>query len=174
MLISFLLALYLFSQTPSADHFADHLYIPSNIEIYIPLENHEYQIYNATALPQDYSRAIRQDKPTFNLINSFQPGLFESEIWINPGEAGSIYLKAYEVTKNTPLSSYQLKKNTFKKITWSSDPKELFHANSSFTIYEGDWGKPYAARFEIWFISDSEKNERKLLDKTFQIEGWQR
>ena len=44
-----------------------------------------------------------------------------------------------------------------------------------FTIYEGHWGKPYAARFELWFVSDnSGGQEKKLLEKNYKIEGWQR
>jgi hypothetical protein len=51
---------------------------------------------------------------------------------------------------------------------------ELFFSNAFFTIYEGDWGKPYAARFEVWFIPDSGAPEWKLLERVFKIEGWQR
>ena len=40
--------------------------------------------------------------------------------------------------------------------------------------YEGDWGKPYAARLEVWFTPDSGGPDRKLMEKTFKIEGWQR
>jgi hypothetical protein len=41
-------------------------------------------------------------------------------------------------------------------------------------IYEGDWGKPYAARFEVWFTPDAGGPERKLAERIFKIEGWQR
>lgn len=37
-----------------------------------------------------------------------------------------------------------------------------------------DWGKPYAARFEVWFKPDSGKAERRLAERIFRIEGWQR
>lgn len=50
----------------------------------------------------------------------------------------------------------------------------MFFSEASFTIYEGDWDKPYAARFEVWFVPDSGKPERKLMEKVFKIEGWQR
>ncbi len=35
-------------------------------------------------------------------------------------------------------------------------------------------GQPYAARFELWFVPDSGQGERKLLERIFKIEGWQR
>jgi hypothetical protein len=59
-------------------------------------------------------------------------------------------------------------------MTWSADPTEKFGAKSGFTIYEGDWGKPYAARFEVWFKPDSKGPERKLAERIYKIEGWQR
>jgi hypothetical protein len=59
-------------------------------------------------------------------------------------------------------------------MTWSTEPAERFGTKAGFTIYEGDWGKPYAARFEVWFKPDSGKTERKLAERIFKIEGWQR
>ena len=32
----------------------------------------------------------------------------------------------------------------------------------------------YAARFEVWFVPDSGRPERKLMERVFRIEGWQR
>jgi hypothetical protein len=78
------------------------------------------------------------------------------------------------VTKGTPLSETRLKERSNEWVGWSSDPNELFFSNTDFTIYEGDWGKPYAARFEVWFQPDSGAMERKLLEKVYKIEGWQR
>lgn len=117
---------------------------------------------------------IRKGEIIFEIHPYFQGGLYNSEIWINPGEPGQIYLKAFEVTKNTQLSADALKSQTNEWIGWSDNPNELFYSNSHFTIYEGDWEKYYAARFEIWFVPDSGEKERKLTEKIFKIEGWQR
>lgn len=118
--------------------------------------------------------AITQGSPSLDLRNGMQPGIYESRIRINPGEPGRIFLKAFEVTKGTPLSETRLKERSNEWIGWSEDPCELFLSNTDFTIYEGDWGKPYAARFEVWFQPDSGVPERKLLEKVYKIEGWQR
>ena len=119
-------------------------------------------------------RAITRGSPSLDLRNGMQPGIYESRIRVNPGETGRIYLKAFEVTKGTPLSESRLKERSNEWVGWSSDPNELFLSNTDFTIYEGDWGKPYAARFEVWFQPDSGAMERKLLEKVYKIEGWQR
>ena len=68
----------------------------------------------------------------------------------------------------------RLKERSNEWVGWSTDPNKIFCANSHFTIYEGDWGKPYAARFEVWFEPDSGGEPRKLLEEVFKIEGWQR
>jgi len=118
--------------------------------------------------------AISRGTPSLDLRDGMQPGIYESRILVNPGEPGRIYLKAFEVTKGTPLSDTRLKERSSEWVGWSSDPGELFFSNTDFTIYEVDWGKPYAARFEVWFLPDSGAPERKLLEKVYRIEGWQR
>ena len=123
------------------------------------------------SLPQD---SIRAGSPSLELRNSFQPGIYDAYVWINPGEPGMVYLKAYEVTQGTNLSATELKEASNEWIGWSDNPEELFLANAHITIYEGDWEKPYAARFEVWFVPDSGAAERKLMEKVFKIEGWQR
>ncbi|MAS92850.1 MAG: hypothetical protein CMO55_06595 [Verrucomicrobiales bacterium] len=120
------------------------------------------------------SEAMVKGAPSINLVDGFQPGIYDTQIRVNPGESGTIYLKAFEVSKETPLSAGRLYDKSNERVGWSDDPAELFLSNTNITIYEGDWGKPYAARFELWFIPDSGEDERKLLERVFKIEGWQR
>lgn len=117
--------------------------------------------------------ADKSDHP-FRLLSGMQPGMYGVLYSLNPGEPGYVYLKAFEVTQGTPLSVVRLEANSKTRMTWSSDPAERFGAKAGFTIYEGDWGKPYAARFEVWFNPDSGKTDRKLAERVFKIEGWQR
>lgn len=152
----------------SSDHFADHLTIPKGITVSQPLRAHDHA--DGVARPM----MSPPTHPTLRLWNSFQPGIYKSEIWANPGEKGMAYLRAYEVTHNTELSKDILRERSIRRIGWSSDPGKLFPSKAEFTIYEGDWGKPYAARFEVWFAPDSGRPKRKLLQRVFRIEGWQR
>ena len=124
-----------------------------------------------TSLPPD---SMRRGKPSLDLRNSYQPGIYDSIIWVNPGEPGMLYLQAFEVTKETPLSIDRLKEKSNEWVGWSDDPEVLFFSNTHFTLYEGDWGKPYATRFEVWFTPDSGGTDRKLLEKVFRIKGWQK
>ncbi|MDD4871916.1 MAG: hypothetical protein PHR77_15265 [Kiritimatiellae bacterium] len=120
------------------------------------------------------TRLAGKDSHPFRLLTGMQPGIYGVVYSLNPGEPGSVYLKAFEVTKGTPLSVERLEDKSRTRMTWSIKPSERFGAKAGFTIYEGDWGKPYAARFEVWFKPDSGKPERKLAERIFKIEGWQR
>ena len=120
------------------------------------------------------SRLAGKDGQPFRLVTGMQPGIYGVVYSLNPGEPGTVYLRAFEVTKGTPLSVDRLKTASGTRMTWSADPAERFGAKAGFTIYEGDWGKPYAARFEVWFKPDSGGAERKLTERIFKIEGWQR
>jgi hypothetical protein len=108
------------------------------------------------------------------LLNGMQPGIYGVTYALNPGEPGMVYLKAFEVTQETPLSVNRLEESSKTRMSWSADSTERFGAKAGFTIYEGDWGKPYAARFEAWFKPDSGGAERKLAERVFKIEGWMR
>ncbi len=131
----------------------------------------------ADARSQSHELATRNVDPgaaEIRLFTGMQPGIYSVVYTLNPQESGSVYLRAYEVTQGTPLSVNRLQERSMTRMTWSPEPLERFTARSGFTIYEGDWGKPYAARFEAWFIPDSGAPERQLAERIFKIEGWQR
>jgi hypothetical protein len=151
------------------DKYADKLTIPKNIKIYLPSDS------NFTSKNLDTI-------PNFQIYNTFQPGLYTYAVWTNKIESGYCYLKAFEVTHNDPLSVDELKERSKIKVFNSGDTTAMFEmtaregysAEKIFTIYEGDWDKPYAARFEVWFVPDNGGQERKLAEKNFKIEGWMR
>lgn len=119
-------------------------------------------------------RLVGSDGHPFRLVEGMQPGIYEVIYALNPGEPGSVYLKAFEVTRGTPLSVDRLPDASQARLGWSANAGEKFAAKAGFTIYEGDWGKPYAARFEVWFVPASGNPERLLAQRVFKIEGWQR
>jgi hypothetical protein len=150
------------------DQWADDLTIPVGIQIEKPVEMHMGQ-YRPDSMMQ-----LVRSKPDFQLYNSFQRGIFEYDVWLGKMDAGIVYLKAFEISKNIPLSPERLKISSNIRINNPVDSIKKFGTTHTFTIYEGDWGKPYAARFEVWYRADGEKVEIKLLSKNYIIEGWQR
>jgi hypothetical protein len=108
----------------------------------------------------------------FELYNTELPGIYDFVIWTNKIESGTVYLKAYEITNDYPLSPDRLQDNTKIKVF---NPKESINqfGPSTFIISEGDWDKFYAARFELWFKPNlGDKRERKLIEKIYKIEGY--
>ena len=129
------------------DHFTDDLVIPQEIEFDFPID-----LTDAGGFASTRSDFIEErDHLDFQLYNSFQPGLFEYDVWIQTDVPGEVYFKAYEVSKEIPLSVERLKDRSTTIIEATQDSIRKFSSKGHFTIYEGDWGDPYGARFELWF-----------------------
>jgi len=150
------------------DGWADNLTIPGNISLEIPKGD------GIKSVRPDSILKIKRAKQDFELYNSFQPGLYYYDVWLGKIEKGTIYLKAYEVTKNYALSTDNLSERSSIEVYNPADSIVRFQLIREFTIYEGDWGKPYAAHFEVWFKPDGQGSKRKLLEKNYKIEGWMR
>lgn len=148
------------------DTFADHLKIPTDIIVEDPIN-----IDNTNNKPSSVTNSKRQNID-FQLYNSFQPGLYEYDFWTPKIDSGTIYLKAYEITQNYPLSTRRLPQSSSIRVYNPTDSILKVGSTSYFKIYEGDWGKPYAARFEIWYKPAIGGQERKLFEKNYKIEGW--
>ena len=118
--------------------------------------------------------------PDLALTKYPQGGMYAAEIRANPGEAGTLFLRAFEHSSNTPLSESspsaerQLSVSTRHPARYSPQPNEIFTSHVDFKLTEGVWGQFYAARFELWFAPASEAPPRRLHTKVFRVEGWQR
>lgn len=157
----FFSSIFLFFFYQSTDGYADNLEIPNTITIEKPIDKQD-TLTNKERLNTD-----------FQIYNSFQPGLFEYDVWLTKIDSGVVYLKAYEITGNDPLSKDRLPLRSSLRVGNTTDSLMKFSTKNHFTIYEGDWDKPYGARFEIWYKPDN-GNETKLKEKNYIIEGWQR
>ncbi|RKE87503.1 hypothetical protein [Epilithonimonas arachidiradicis] len=140
----------------SNDFFADDLEIPKNIKF----EKPKFEIDTLT---------IREHN-TLEIKNDSQPGIYEYYFWYKPSKKGELYVKASEITQNIPLSKQQIKEKSLIKVK-PNDNLQLFH--KIFTIYEGDWGKPYGSKISVYFKPDN-KPEQKLIEKNYMVEGWMR
>lgn len=147
------------------DFFADNLSIPKNIQISDPIDR-----LNNGELP------IIREKNKFEdliLINGNQGGIYEYQFYTRSSlDSGFIYLKAFEITTNINLSARSLIFTTKLEIPNSNYTK--IHSEQTFTIYEGDWGKYYGARFEVWYYNKRDSTEKKIFEKNYKIQGWQR
>ena len=97
---------------------------------------------------------------------------YDFYMWHKPIEKGEIYIKAYELTQNIRLSQEKLTERTKNKITDSGNEFKLYKGRS--LIYEGTFSNFYPVRFELWFKSDNSGIEKKLTEKGYLIDGWDR
>jgi hypothetical protein len=79
-------------------------------------------------------RLADKDGHPFRLLTGMQPGMYGVAYSLNPGEPGSVYLKAFEVTKGTPLSVDSLAAASKTRMTWSTESSERFGAKAGFMI----------------------------------------
>jgi hypothetical protein len=68
------------------------------------LKDPEYVLAGVQARSRELATRIAgKDCQPFRLVTGMQPGIYGAFYTLNPGEPGYVYLKAFEVTKGTPL-----------------------------------------------------------------------
>ncbi len=100
-------------------------------------------------------------------MNCFSTPLIKCELFVNS------FSWCFEVTKNLPLSETRISKESRVEIKPTNSFSKVVD-QQRFFIYEGVWGDYYAARIEVWFKDAKTKEEKKLLEKVYRVEGWMR
>ena len=100
-------------------------------------------------------------------------GCYEYDFYYCALPAGELFLRCYEATKNIPLSEDRLPESSKVRIDSTHSFSKLAD-KAEFTIYEGDFGDYYAARVEVWYRNAATGKEKKLMEKTYRVDGWQR
>jgi len=119
--------------------------------------------------------SVKSGKPELKLWNGMQPGIYNIAAYVNPGEEGFAYLKGFELKSNTPLTIGHNLEDTKEYIGWSNQPGKNFLYHRQCTVYTGGWSSKYPARIELWFqAKNRSKPERKLVEATYMINGWER
>ena len=99
--------------------------------------------------------------------------MYDAHGWINPGKAGFVYLKVFNVQTGARLSQDDIRKDSNELTGWSPDSTELFYYNTGILIAEGDPGRSYSARFELWFHPDDGTAEIKLVETTRKVRAFE-
>jgi len=159
--IAFLFLSFLLFFLPIPDYFARNLKIPEGIELHHPIE------YGQECQPH-------VEMGLMLYTADIQSGLYRYSVFLPTIEEGHVYLRAFEITKNTALSVRRLREQSKMPVFNRSDSVARFTLPDQFIIYEGDPGNPYAARFEVWFVPENGDREYKLMERNFIIEGWRR
>lgn len=140
------------------DDFGKRHPIPQGLEYAVPLD--------------EDAEHVPSGMPELVIRNGQQGGIYSYEFYSPPMPDGEIFLKCFEATENIPLSVRSVRSRTIQKI----GGHVAFGAageRRSFTVYEGDWGEPYAVRVEVWHRR-GRGSLHKLHEAVYKMEGWQR
>lgn len=159
------------------DDFGKQHTIPENVEYNEPLPSHysDRVDENGNSLAVDLSDFINPDDSStwLQVKNGLQGGIYHYSLYIPQAfDDGEIWLECYEVTENAQLSSKSIRESTLRKVTKEDNGK--ITEPMRFSIYEGNWGEYYLARFEVWYMDYATHTKRKLTEKIYKVEGWMR
>lgn len=150
---------------PDNDDFGKRHQIPAGLVYNQPMELRD----SALVAPAD---SLAPDS-YLQVYNDYQGGMYLYDFHYPSLPAGEIYLECYEVTENIPLSKNRILEESKVEITVTDSFSKLIN-KQKFTIYEGVWGDYYAARIEVWHKDATTKKKRKLVEKVYRVEGWER
>ncbi len=150
---------------PDNDDFGKRHQIPAGLVYNQPMELRD----SVLAAPAD---SLATDS-YLQVFNGFQGGIYLYDFHYPSLPAGEIYLECYEVTENIPLSKKRILEKGKVEIAATDSFCKLVN-KQKFTIYEGVWGDYYAARIEVWHKDVTTKKRRKLVEKVYRVEGWER
>jgi len=159
-----LLVLFVLSACTGSDTFGKDHPIPDGLEYSLPFMEDSCSTAPVDTLSSDSYLSI---------WNGVQGGIYRYDFYYGPLPAGEIFLRCYEVTENIPLSKDRIEERSKVAIDSTTSFTKLVD-KQQFTVYEGDWDDYYAARIEVWFRNSSTKEEQKLMDKVYRVEGWMR
>jgi hypothetical protein len=134
-------------------------------------ENYQKPTEYLTNQQVDSLKALKVDSEKIEIIGTGYGG-YDFYMWHKSTEKGDIYIKAFETTRNQRLSEFKLKSRTKNTITELSDDYKVFTGRT--VLDEGTFEKYYPARFELWFKSADDRTEKKLTEKSYLIDGWDR
>jgi hypothetical protein len=134
---------------------------------------YEKEINENGIIPISTYYPFKVDSLYFDILDGMQPGIYVVQAGISVDKNGIVYTKAFNSNTNERLSADRITPRTTRRVGWSKSGRIIFHYESELTVYEGDLDHQYNARFEIWF-KDEKGKEKKLLEKSKQISGWER
>lgn len=139
------------------DLYFSHLTIPADITYKQP-----YKIYSKANL----DTLFNHERSNFRMELNGELGRYQSFIWAKPTEEGILFLRAFDAIHNFELE--QISRQT--EMTVDNRNRSIY--SHDLTIYDGVWGSYYLARFEVWFKPNNSRNEQKIGEQVFKIEGW--
>jgi hypothetical protein len=74
----------------------------------------------------------------FQLYKGHQGGIYEYSVWLKDLPEGEIFIKAFEIENNIPLSEYRINKDS--RVIVKKEERLVRYSSEDFIISEGTWG----------------------------------
>ena len=132
--------------------------------------------YEIPKSENDDFEAIADSLPSYGNLqigDDIQGGIYHYSFYYPELPDGEVFLRCFEVTDNIELSAPRLQNASTVEVKNHSG-FGIIANRQRFTIYEGDWGDYYVARIEVWHRNATTKEETKLMEKNYRVEGWMR
>ena len=179
IVFSFVSFVYLIHASSQPDPFGKEHSIPTEMKCEEPLE----VIYINTGDSLSFSwENFNPVEPIVDSLskNSYlqiwkghQGGIYHYSFFYPALPDGKVFLRCFEETENIELSAFRLRAASSVEVKNHTGFGAIAN-KQKFTIYEGDWGDYYAARIEVWYKNARTREETKLLEKIYRVEGWMR
>src|ERR1700722_7815530 len=123
------------------------------------------QGFDPSLMPNE---SIRRGEPEMHLIGYSEAGnAHQVYAYINPQEGGFVYIKSFQgqwpirISDGPPAGSVEY-------TGWSADPHQQVLYNTEVEINPMSFpGDDVVVKLELWFVPDSGKPERKLIERYF-------
>ena len=152
------------------DDFGENHPIPEGLEYHLP---HTSNIFIDREVELDNDVFVDSlDMDTYLQVWG-ECGIYTYDFYYYGLPSGEVFLRCYDVTEDIPLSVTKILERSSVYVDSTYSFSKLV-SQKEFTIYEGDWEDYYAARIEVWFRDAHTMEEKKLVEKTYRVEGWMR
>ncbi|MBE6323744.1 MAG: hypothetical protein E7074_02070 [Bacteroidales bacterium] len=142
--------------------------IPEGLNYEIPvMEDLENNVCNMR-----HDAVIEADSATWLQLSSSYSGSYNYTFYYHSLPQGNIYLRCFEAGTNSPLSTDEIEQRTMSPA-YSDGAFCCQVSDKHFTIYEGIPMEYYVARIEVWYRSADTKEERKLMEKYYRVDGYE-
>lgn len=172
--VTMLLAAVLWPVIDPSDGFGKEHPIPEGTEYCIPLECNFDVVDGKWVTEYEEAMVDSNIRASYLQIwNDSEGGRYLYDFSFSALPAGTLFLKCYEVGDNIPLSENVMRRNTSVSCSATKFFTKLVEKRE-FVIYEGDWEDYYAVRVEVWHRESATRQEVKLMEKVYRMDGWMR
>ncbi|MBD3173886.1 MAG: hypothetical protein GF320_01795 [Armatimonadia bacterium] len=112
--------------------------------------------------------------PSITLSDGIQGGIHLVDAWLEPPEAGCVWVEIRHAELGHRLSVWKTVGRTHIVVPARSESGQVLHFETEAMVDEGNWEYTYPALFQIWFRPASGGPDQLLVETQKETHGWMR